>query len=242
MLILLHRCILTFSILSPKNHDTGTCQMKEIIGILTQNNELLDSLRTYYPEDRITIYRNIDSIRKEEHNLLLVDSEIFDTVDSIQFFLSRVRKKVQDTPVLFVHKVSRVNEIMPDWFFNDFILYPFRKGELIVRIQRLLSESGEEDDSITIGPFRINLKEYSVYLKNEKLDLTYKEFEILRLLAQNPGTVFSRKELLNIIWGMEYIGGTRTVDVHIRRIRIKLGNEFNSIIETIRNVGYRCKE
>lgn len=216
--------------------------MKEIIGILTLNNELLDSIRTYYPEDRIVIYRNIDNIRKEDHTVLLVDSEIFEATDSIQFFLSRIRKKVQDTPVLFVHRVNRVDEIMADWFFNDFILYPFRKGELKTRIQRLLSESDENDDTITIGPFRINLSEYSVYLNNEKLDLTYKEFEILRLLAQNPGIVYSRKELLNIIWGMEYIGGTRTVDVHIRRLRMKLGNEFNSIIETIRNVGYRCKE
>jgi len=216
--------------------------MKEIIGILTLNNELLDSIRTYYPEDRIVIYRNIDNIRKEDHTVLLVDSEIFEATDSIQFILSRIRKKVQDTPVLFVHRVNRVDEIMADWFFNDFILYPFRKGELKTRIQRLLSESDENDDTITIGPFRINLSEYSVYLNNEKLDLTYKEFEILRLLAQNPGIVYSRKELLNIIWGMEYIGGTRTVDVHIRRLRMKLGNEFNSIIETIRNVGYRCKE
>ena len=216
--------------------------MKEIIGILTQNNELLDNIKAYYPEERIVIYRNIDAVRKEDHTVLLVDSEIFDAADSIQFFLSRIRKKVQDTPVLFVHKVSRVDEIMPDWFFNDFILYPLRKGELRIRIQRLLSDSGEDEDIIIIGPFRINLKEYSVSLNNEKLDLTYKEFEILRLLAQNPGIVYSRKELLNIIWGMEYIGGTRTVDVHIRRLRIKLGNEFNSIIETIRNVGYRCKE
>ena len=84
------------------------------------------------------------------------------------------------------------------------------------------------------------MKEYSVHLNDEKLDFTFKEFELLRFLVQNRGVVFSRKDLLNKIWGVEYIGGTRTVDVHIRRLRSKLGEEFNTIIETVRNVGYRC--
>nr|HPM35730.1 winged helix-turn-helix domain-containing protein [Spirochaetota bacterium] len=86
----------------------------------------------------------------------------------------------------------------------------------------------------------INLLEYSIYYDNEKLDFTYKEFELLRLLVQNSGQAFSRKDLLAKIWGVEYIGGTRTVDVHIRRLRSKLGDDFNSLIETVRNVGYRC--
>ena len=77
---------------------------------------------------------------------------------------------------------------------------------------------------------------------NKKIELTYKEFEILKTLVQNRGIVFSRKDLLQKIWGIEYIGGTRTVDVHIRRLRGKLGDEFNSIIETVRNVGYKCME
>ena len=97
-------------------------------------------------------------------------------------------------------------------------------------------------DSIVVGHIKININEYTVYLGNSKIDLTYKEFEILRTLVQNKGTVFSRKDLLEKIWGIEYIGGTRTVDVHIRRLRGKLGDEFNSIIETVRNVGYKCKE
>ncbi len=128
-----------------------------------------------------------------------------------------------------------------DWFFDDFILFPFKKEELYARINRILWQKGIDDDTVAIGRLIINFKEYSVYMENEKLDLTYKEFELLRLLVSNKGEVFSRKDLLSKIWGVEYIGGTRTVDVHIRRLRGKLGDEFNSIIETVRNVGYRCK-
>ncbi len=99
----------------------------------------------------------------------------------------------------------------------------------------------QDENVISAGKIRINLKEYSVYLNNVKLDFTFKEFELLRFLVENRGVVFSRKDLLNKIWGVEYIGGTRTVDVHIRRLRGKLGEEFHSIIETVRNVGYRCR-
>jgi DNA-binding response OmpR family regulator len=140
-------------------------------------------------------------------------------------------------------RVNSLSNLNFEWFFDEFILYPFRKGEINVRLNRILwSNSLLEDENVmTIGKLRINMKEYSVYLNNEKLDFTYKEFELLRFLVQNPGVVFSRKDLLNTIWGVEYIGGTRTVDVHIRRLRGKLGEEFNTIIETVRNVGYRCK-
>ncbi len=216
--------------------------MKDTIGLLTNNNEIHENLRVAYPETDFIIYRSVDSVKKDESMILLIDSEFFDSPDSVQFYLSKIRKKLMDTPVILIHRVGQIDEIETDWFFNDFILYPFRRGELSVRIKRLLTSSRSDEDKIMIGPFRIDINEYSVYMNNEKLDLTYKEFELLRLLAQNRGTVFSRKDLLNIIWGVEYIGGTRTVDVHIRRLRGKLGSEFNSIIETVRNVGYRCRE
>ena len=128
-----------------------------------------------------------------------------------------------------------------DWFFDDFIMFPFQKAELLVRINRLTAHNNVDNEIMSLGRLTIHFKEYTVYLDNDKLDLTYKEFELLRLLVQNKGEVFTRKDLLSKIWGMEYIGGTRTVDVHIRRLRGKLGDEFNTIIETVRNVGYRCK-
>lgn len=102
--------------------------MKYTIGILTINSKILDNLRASHSEERVITYRNMDNIRKEEQDILVVDSEIFESPDSIQFYLSRIRKKVQDTPVLLIHRVSRPHEIEKDWFFNDFILFPFRKG------------------------------------------------------------------------------------------------------------------
>ncbi len=213
------------------------------IGLLSENSELIDDFINNLAEFTVRTYKSFDSIKPEEFIILAIDAEFFESPDSIQFYLSKTRKKTLNLPVLLIMRVNSLASLNFDWFFDEFILYPFRKGEINVRLNRILwSNSLLEDENVmTIGKLRINMKEYSVYLNNEKLDFTYKEFELLRFLVQNPGVVFSRKDLLNTIWGVEYIGGTRTVDVHIRRLRGKLGEEFNTIIETVRNVGYRCK-
>ena len=216
--------------------------MKLNIGLVTKNSEISEDLKTNIPEAELSIYKNIESLSRECCSLFIIDYEEMGSSDSTQFYLSRLRKKILDVPVLLVIRVNAVAELDPTWFFNDFILYPFRKGEVEARLKRILSDLSEDLEEISIGNLRINSKEYSVYMNEEKLDLTYKEFELLRLFLENRGVVFSRKDVLSRIWGMEYIGGTRTVDVHIRRLRSKIGDDFNSIIETVRNVGYKCKE
>jgi len=215
--------------------------MKNPIALLSDNYEILGKMSEYYPNAELIVFRTIESIKREDFSILLTDYDIFGSADSIQFLLSKIRKKIHEKPVLLIIREKSVSELKMDWFFDDFIVHPFQKEELLARINQIVWQKGIDDDSLTIGRLNINFKEYSVYLDNEKLDLTYKEFELLRLLVQNKGEVFSRKDLLSKIWGMEYIGGTRTVDVHIRRLRGKLGDEFNTIIETVRNVGYRCK-
>jgi DNA-binding response OmpR family regulator len=215
--------------------------MRNQIALLSDNQEIQGVLSSCYPNMDILSFRSIESIKREDFSILITDFDIFGSTDSIQFLLSKIRKKIQEKPVLLILRDTSISELHSDWFFNDFILFPFKKEELFARINRILWQKGIDDDSIAIGRLIINFKEYSVYMDNEKLDLTYKEFELLRLLVMNKGEVFSRKDLLGKIWGVEYIGGTRTVDVHIRRLRGKLGDEFNSIIETVRNVGYRCK-
>ena len=98
---------------------------------------------------------------------------------------------------------------------------------------------GDEATVLKVGDLTVNPENYQVYVHGRPLDLTYKEFELLKFLAQRPGRVCDRDMLLREVWGYDYYGGTRTVDVHIRRLRAKLGAEHEALIETIRNVGYR---
>lgn len=212
------------------------------IGLLSESGEIEEDFKNNFTLGKVITYRSVEAINREDVDLLAADCEFFESSDSIQFFLSKIRKRIHDLPVIILIKVSGLQQINFDWFFDDFLMYPFRKGELDARLKRLLKNELSDDDTIVIGNMRMNIKEYAVSYNNEKLDLTYKEFELLRLFFQNRGVVFSRKDLLSKIWGLEYIGGTRTVDVHIRRLRSKLGDEFNSIIETVRNVGYKCRE
>jgi DNA-binding response OmpR family regulator len=102
-----------------------------------------------------------------------------------------------------------------------------------------MNASDPSAGEIRTGEVVIDENSYTARIKGRALDLTFKEFELLKYLAQHPGRVFTRSQLLQEIWGYDYFGGTRTVDVHIRRLRSKLGPEFEAIIGTVRNVGYR---
>jgi len=97
----------------------------------------------------------------------------------------------------------------------------------------------EAPDEIRSGELAIDEATYAARLRGRVLDLTFKEFELLKFLAQHPGRVFTRAQLLQEVWGYDYFGGTRTVDVHVRRLRAKLGPEHEALIGTVRNVGYR---
>jgi DNA-binding response OmpR family regulator len=98
------------------------------------------------------------------------------------------------------------------------------------------------DAVVRLGAVAINVESYQVTAGARVLDLTFKEFELLRFLAQHPGRVFSRAKLLQEVWGYDFYGGTRTVDVHVRRLRAKLGPEHEHLVETVRGVGYRAAE
>jgi DNA-binding response OmpR family regulator len=124
---------------------------------------------------------------------------------------------------------------------DDFFLEGASIGEISARLALLSNRTGrgEEATVLKIGDLTVNPENYQVYVRGRPLDLTYKEFELLKFLAQRPGRVCDRDLLLREVWGYDYYGGTRTVDVHIRRLRAKLGVEHEALIETIRNVGYR---
>ncbi|WP_419943888.1 winged helix-turn-helix transcriptional regulator [Candidatus Poriferisodalis sp.] len=145
------------------------------------------------------------------------------------------------TCVLVLVRGNALDELtMRDELFDDFCLDPFHPRELEARLAHLAAASnGGSTEIIEYGPLRINLDTYEAVVDEHPLDLTYMEYELLRFLASQPGRVFTREALLNQVWGYEYYGGARTVDVHIRRLRAKLGEENADLIQTVRSVGYR---
>jgi DNA-binding response OmpR family regulator len=130
-----------------------------------------------------------------------------------------------------------------DELFDDFCLSPFHPAEFEARVRHLLwtggDTAGARTELVEYGELVLNLETYQATIAGRPLDLTYMEYELLKFLAQNPGKVFTREILLSRVWGYEYYGGARTVDVHIRRLRAKLGEEYAGLIATVRSVGYR---
>ena len=129
--------------------------------------------------------------------------------------------------------------------FDDFQIYPCRTLELVTRIQQALWRVGKvprEDQAILrCGDLALDTNRYEVYVAGHPIELTFKEYELLRFLATNQDNVFTRETLLNRVWGYDYYGGARTVDVHIRRLRSKIEDRDHTFIETVRNVGYRFR-
>jgi DNA-binding response OmpR family regulator len=143
-------------------------------------------------------------------------------------------------PVLTVVTECGWAAVTADWGADDVILHTAGPGEVDARLRLAIGRmapavSGE----IRSGELVIDEPTYSARLRGHALDLTFKEFELLKFLAQHPGRVFTRSQLLQEVWGYDYFGGTRTVDVHVRRLRAKLGTEHEGLIGTVRNVGYR---
>ena len=125
--------------------------------------------------------------------------------------------------------------------FDDFVVGPFDVSEIATRLRHRLRRAGNESVAPRIeqGGLVMNLETYQATIAGRVMDLTYMEYELLRFLATNPQRVFTRETLLSRVWGYEYYGGARTVDVHVRRLRAKLGEEHAHLIQTVRSVGYK---
>ncbi len=146
-------------------------------------------------------------------------------------------------PVLAVISEGAWAAVSADWGADDVILNTAGPGEVEARIRlaigRTAAPTGLPAEEVRSGELVIDEATYSARIRGVALDLTFKEFELLKFLAQNPRRVFSRSQLLQEVWGYDYFGGTRTVDVHVRRLRAKLGPENEALIGTVRNVGYK---
>jgi DNA-binding response OmpR family regulator len=136
---------------------------------------------------------------------------------------------------------DQLERVTVDLPVDDFLVLPVKAGELIRRIERSLwrRHGIDSENFVHCGVLTLDLSNYRVTVAGEPVVMTFKEYELLRFLAMNTGRVFTREQLLNRVWGYDYFGGARTVDVHIRRIRAKIEIHGRSFIETVRNVGYR---
>jgi DNA-binding response OmpR family regulator len=185
---------------------------------------------------------------------VLVDAPITDCIiidarrdlPTVKSFTKLITTTGVSTPLIIITTEGGLSAINADWGITDVILDTAGPAEVDARIRIVIGKDAITQlaknpslKEIRSGDVVIDEDSYTAKIKGRTLDLTFKEFELLKYLAQHPGRVFSRSQLLQEIWGYDYFGGTRTVDVHIRRLRSKLGPEFESVIDTVRNVGYR---
>jgi len=157
--------------------------------------------------------------------------------------LLALRPSANEIPVIVIVSDGGWAAVSADWGVDDLLLHTAGPGEVEARLRlaigRRAQSASQLPDEIRYGGLVVNESTYSARMQGRSLDLTFKEFELLKFLAQHPGRVFTRAQLLQEVWGYDYFGGTRTVDVHVRRLRAKLGAENEALIGTVRNVGYR---
>lgn len=153
-----------------------------------------------------------------------------------------IRTTGVDAPMLLITTEGGLAAVSPEWGVDDIVLDTAGPAEVDARLRLALGRNELATTApaeIRSGDITIDESTYSARVRGQVLDLTFREFEFLKFLVQHPGRVFSREQLLQEVWGYDYYGGTRTVDVHVRRLRAKLGSEYEAAIVTIRNVGYR---
>ena len=179
-----------------------------------------------------------------EADILLIDARR--DLPNVKSFAKLLDSTGVSCPIIAITTEGGLTAFNADWGIDDVILDTAGPAEVDARIRIALGKhaielvaSDPHAGEIRTGEVTIDESTYTARLKGNVLDLTFKEFELLKYLAQHPGRVFTRAQLLQEIWGYDYFGGTRTVDVHIRRLLSKLGPEFEAIIGTVRNVGYR---
>ncbi|HET7236715.1 MAG TPA: response regulator transcription factor [Actinomycetota bacterium] len=157
--------------------------------------------------------------------------------------LRALRERQPRTPVLVVVERRDLERFHWEELADD-LLYPGApEAEIRLRLAMARRRSGGgEGSTVRLGPIALDVDGYRATVDGRPFDLTFKEFELLRFLAERPGRVFTRPALMREVWGYDFYGGTRTVDVHVRRLRAKLGPEHEGLIETVRGVGYRAAD
>ncbi len=192
-------------------------------------------------------------VKMPEDTILFIDAR--DDLANAKTICRMVHATGLSTPIILVLTDGGFPVINAQWGIADMVLSSASPAEVEGRL-RLVSERGasapvmssagvldadtqSDNGQLRCGDLMVDTNGYTASLRGQPIDLAYKEFELLKYLVQHPGRVFTRAQLLQEVWGYDYYGGTRTVDVHIRRLRAKLGGEYEHLIGTVRNVGYR---
>ena len=210
---------------------------------LQPSAEVLPALSLLSHQVRVLPAQGSALLEAPEVDIVLVDGrqELAHARDLCQL----IRTTGSDVPVLLVLTDGGLAAVTHEWGMDDVLLHTVGPAELEARFRlatgRLRAQHDDDPEAHVIrgGEVMIDEVTYTAKIGNRALDLTFKEFELLKYLLQHPGRVFSRDQLLQEVWGYDYFGGTRTVDVHVRRLRAKLGPENETLIGTVRNVGYR---
>ncbi|WP_104192034.1 response regulator transcription factor [Cryobacterium sp. Y82] len=202
------------------------------------NNDVLPALALLSHSARLIPAQADQLINAPDSDLILVDAR--SNLAAAKSLCQILRTMGSSIPLLLVITEGGLAAVSPDWGVDDVILDTAGPAEVDARIRLTAGRLARTEPSNTIRAAGVVIDEasYSAKVHGKPLDLTYKEFELLRFLAAHPARVFTREQLLSEVWGYDYFGGTRTVDVHVRRLRAKLGDQ-ESLIGTVRNVGYR---
>jgi two-component system alkaline phosphatase synthesis response regulator PhoP len=184
-----------------------------------------------------------ESITRQSADLLLVEMDgtlpDYETRELIKTVKNESR-----LPIIALIPEEMINNLDGQLEVDDFTTSPYDARELGLRIKRLLHRNANRGSSelIRCDGLTIDLATCEVAVDGQVVELTFKEYELLKLLASHPGRVYTRETLLNKIWGYDYFGGDRTVDVHVRRLRSKIEDSTHTFIETVRNIGYRFRK
>ena len=177
----------------------------------------------------------------EKLDAILVDLERCATEHAKLCHAIRRERVLKESPMVVLATEEQLGRLDVGWGFEDYLTLPVSAKRLAERLKFLTWKLNRVDlkNGFSHGGLVIDFERYEVHVHGEPVDLTYKEFELLKFLATHPGKVFSREALLDKVWGYDFYGGTRTVDVHIRRLRSKIEVGGATYIETVRNVGYK---
>ncbi len=184
----------------------------------------------------------IEQVVEQAPDLILVEMDGRSTTSGIRG-LSRMIKSEKRLPIMALISEEMLNSPDNDLDIDDFIIKPCDVRELVFRAKRLMQRANGRgtEELIECGDLVIDLAKCEVSIEDRLVMLTFKEYELLKFLASHRGRVFTREAVLNKVWGYDYYGGDRTVDVHVRRLRSKIEDSGHTFIETVRNIGYRFK-